>query len=166
MNRLSLLVLSFLAPALAGARAEVPDTIAAPGEVLIATVHATGVQVYECEFDLAGNLIWHFREPIATLVTNGKTVGRHFAGPIWEMDDGSAVSARVSGDTPGARSDDIPLLRLAATRLAGGKIAGVTTIQRINTKGGVAEGACDSHGKLLSVPYSADYAFYAKNKGY
>ena len=30
----------------------------------------------------------------------------------------------------------------------------------------LAAGACDSHGKLLSVPYSADYAFYTKNKGY
>jgi uncharacterized protein DUF3455 len=168
MNRLSLsiLVLSFLAPALSGARAEVPETIAAPGEILLTTVHATGAQVYECQFDLAGNLIWHFREPIATLVADGKTVGRHFAGPIWEMDDGSAVSAKVSGRAPGASSNDIALLRLAATRIAGGKIAGVTTIQRLNTKGGVAEGACDSHGKLLSVPYSADYAFYTKNKGF
>jgi hypothetical protein len=35
MNRLSLsiLVLSFLAPALSGARAEAPETIAAPGEI-------------------------------------------------------------------------------------------------------------------------------------
>ena len=166
MNRLSLLVLSLLAPALSGAQAEVPETIAAPGEILVATVHATGAQVYECQFDMAGNLIWHFREPIATLVADGETVGRHFAGPIWEMADGSAVSATVSGGAPGASSNDIPLLRLAATRLSAGKIAGVTTIQRINTKGGVAEGACDSHGKLLSVPYSADYAFYAKNTGY
>jgi hypothetical protein len=168
MNRLSLsiLALSFLAPALSDAKAEVPDSIAAPGEILIATVHATGAQVYECQFDHAGNLVWHFREPIATLVADGKTVGRHFAGPVWEMADGSAVSARVSGRAPGASADDIPLLRLAATRLAGGKIAGVTTIQRLNTKGGVAEGACDSHGKLLSVPYSADYAFYTRNKGY
>ena len=35
MNRLSLLVLSFLVPALSGARAEIPETIAAPGEVLV-----------------------------------------------------------------------------------------------------------------------------------
>ncbi len=34
---------------------------------------------------------WTFREPIATLLDDGKTVGRHYAGPNWEDNDGSAV---------------------------------------------------------------------------
>ncbi len=50
-----------------------------------------------------------FREPIATLMIDGKTVGRHFAGPIWEMTDGSAVGAKVSAQAPGATANDIPL---------------------------------------------------------
>ena len=32
----------------------------------------------------------------------------------------------------------------------------------MNTKGGVAEGPCDAAGALLSVPYSAEYAFLKK----
>ena len=145
------------------AAAEVPETIAARGETLIATAHATGAQVYECKTNSDGKLAWQFREPIATLVINGKTVGRHFAGPIWEMSDGSAVGAKVSAQAPGASSNDIPLLRLdVVARHGSGLLAGVTTVQRLNTHGGRADAACDAPGTFLSVPYSADYAFYKK----
>jgi hypothetical protein len=43
-----------------------------------------------------------------------------------------------------------------------GTLAGVTTIQRIKTKGGNAEGPCESAGSFLSVPYAADYTFFKK----
>jgi len=143
--------------------AEVPETIAARGETLIATTHATGAQVYECKTNSEGKLAWQFREPIATLMIDGKTVGRHFAGPVWEMADGSAVSAKVSAQAPGATANDIPLLRLdVAARHGSGLLSGVTTIQRLNTNGGRADAACDAPGTFLSVPYSADYAFYKK----
>ena len=69
-----------------------PDAIAAHGETLVATVHAVGAQVYECKADASGKLVWQFREPIATLLDDGKTVGRHYAGPHWEMADGSTVN--------------------------------------------------------------------------
>ena len=145
------------------AAAEVPETIAARGETLIATTHATGAQVYECKANSEGKLAWQLREPIATLMIDGKTVGRHFAGPAWEMADGSAVSARVSAQAPGATANDIPLLRLdVAARHGSGLLSGVTTIQRLNTNGGRADAACDAPGTFLSVPYSADYAFYKK----
>src|ERR1700730_5291030 len=97
------------------AAAEVPEAIAARGEVLITTVHAVGAQVYECKADSAGNLVWQFREPIATLFMAGKTVGRHYAGPNWEMTDGSAVRGKVAAQAPGMGPDDIPLLKLEAT---------------------------------------------------
>ena len=143
--------------------AEVPETIAARGETLIATTHATGAQVYECKTKSEGKLAWQFREPIATLMIDGKTVGRHFAGPVWEMADGSAVSAKVSAQAPGATANDIPLLRLdVAARHGSGLLSGVTRIQRLNTNGGRADAACDAPGTFLSVPYSADYAFYKK----
>jgi hypothetical protein len=159
--RLSILALSILP--LPVAAAETPAAIAAPGEALVATVQAAGAQVYECRLDAAGKLAWQFREPIATLMVEGKTIGRHYAGPTWEMSDGSAVDAKASGRAPGASANDIPLLKLdVAARRGNGQLAGVTTIQRINTKGGVAGGECSSYGALLSVPYTADYAFYRK----
>jgi len=145
------------------AAAEVPETIAARDETLMLTAHAIGAQVYECKTNSDGKLAWQFREPIATLMIDGKTVGRHFAGPAWEMIDGSAVSAKVSAQAPGATTNDIPLLRLdVAARHGSGLLSGVTTVQRLNTHGGLADAACDSPGTFLSVPYSADYAFYKK----
>jgi uncharacterized protein DUF3455 len=159
----TLAVAIFLVP-LAAARAQMPDAIAAPGQPVAATVHAEGAQVYECKGDSSGKLTWQFREPTATLLLDGgKTVGGHYAGPSWEMADGSAVVAKVSGRVPGTTGGDIPLLKLEVTTQRGsGQLSGVTTVQRLNTKGGVAEGACDRAGAFLSVPYSADYVFLRK----
>ena len=142
-----------------------PDAIATSGEVLVATVHAEGAQLYECSADVGVKLAWQFREPIATLLIDRKTVGRHYAGPSWELVDGSVVTGEVSGRAPGLTSKDIPLLRLQVMSQRGsGRLTGVTTIQRLNTKGGVAEGPCESSGALLTVPYSADYTFYRKHR--
>jgi hypothetical protein len=147
----------------AAAAAEVPDAIATPGEVLVTTAHAVGAQVYECRSDSAGKLVWQFREPIATLFIAGKTVGRHYAGPNWEMIDGSTVSGKVAAQVPGAGPNDIPLLKLEAASWHGtGQLSRITTIQRLNTRGGRVDATCDSVGTFLSVPYSADYAFYKK----
>lgn len=148
----------------ATAAAEVPLAIAAPGEVLVTTAHAVGAQVYECRSDSAGKLVWQFREPIATLLIAGKTVGRHYAGPSWEMSDGSAVTGKVSAQVPGADPNDIPLLKLEAASWHGtGQLSKITTIQRLNTRGGRVDATCNSVGTFLSVPYTADYAFYKKS---
>ena len=156
-------ILAALILPLSVARAEVPDAIAAKGETLVAIVHAQGAQVYECKADASGKLVWQFREPIATLFEGGKTVGRHYAGPHWEMADGSAIVGKVAGRAPGATPKDIPLLKLEVTSRRGtGRLADVATIQRLNTRGGAADGPCEMAGVFQSVPYSADYAFYRK----
>jgi hypothetical protein len=140
-----------------------PEAIAAPGQTLVAIAHAQGAQVYECKAEASGRLAWAFREPVATLMIDGKTVGRHYAGPSWEMADGSAVVGKVAGRAPGATAQDIPLLKLEAVSHRGsGQLAGVATILRLNTQGGAAEGACEHAGAFLSVPYAAEYAFYRR----
>jgi hypothetical protein len=146
------------------ASAQVPDAIAAPGETQIARLHAEGAQVYECKADATGKLTWTFREPIATLMADGKTVGRHYAGPNWEYSDGSAVVGKVTGNTPGTTAKDIPWLRLeAAAHRGNGTLSSVTTVQRINTVGGTLSGACSTAGTFQSEPYSADYVFLRKS---
>ena len=156
-----ILTLSILLPSMAGA--QVPDAIAVPNETLVETIHAEGAQIYECKADASAKLVWQFREPIATLFVKAETVGRHYAGPNWELADGSGVSGKVSGRAPGATPKDIPLLKLEVTAQRGtGKLTGVTTIQRLNTKGGVAEGSCEAAGAFHAVPYSADYTFFKK----
>ncbi|NWG22902.1 MAG: DUF3455 domain-containing protein [Pseudorhodoplanes sp.] len=148
------------------AMAEMPEAIAAPGQTLVATLHAEGAQVYECKADASGTLAWQFREPVATLIEGGKTVGRHYAGPHWELADGSRIAGKLAGRAPGATPGDIPLLKLDVVARGGsGRLSDVATIQRINTKGGVAEGACPTAGAFLNVPYSADYAFYRRDRG-
>ncbi len=137
-----------------------PDAIAATGETAVLTVHAEGAQVYECKAVTDGKLAWSFREPVATLITDGKTVGRHYAGPNWELADGSAVVGRATGNAPGATASDIPWLKLEVISQRGtGTLTGVTTVQRINTSGGKLDGACDKAGSFKSAPYSADYVF-------
>jgi hypothetical protein len=39
----------------------------------------------------------------------------------------------------------------------------VTTVQRVNTTGGKAEGTCNKAGAYRSIPYSADYVFLRKS---
>jgi Protein of unknown function (DUF3455) len=142
------------------ARAQVPAVLAAPGEAVVATIHAEGAQIYECNVDTAGKATWLFREPITTLILNDKTIGRHYAGPTWELTDGSAVTGKAISNSPGATAADIPWLKLDVVNHRGnGLLSNVTTVQRINTRGGVAQGMCDQRGSLLSVPCSADYSF-------
>jgi hypothetical protein len=158
--------LVLLSGSLVGARAAempTPDAIAAPGETIMRTLHAEGAQVYECKAGTDGKLGWAFREPIATLLLDGKTVGRHYAGPTWEYNDGSAVVGKVAGGAPGATASDIPWLKLeVASRRGSGVLTGVTTVQRINTRGGKLEGTCERAGTYRSAPYSADYVFLSK----
>ena len=153
----SLMGASMLVGAASG---QLPDTIAAPGETAVTTLHAEGAQVNECKADAAGKLVWQFREPIATLLLDGKTLGRHYAGPTWELAAGGAVMGKVLGRAPAASAKDIPWLKLEVSERRGaGTLSGVTTVQRINTRGGAAEGACDRVGEFLSVAYAADYVF-------
>lgn len=145
------------------AETPLPGAIAAPGETTVLSVHAEGAQVYECKTGTDGKPGWAFREPIATLLMDGKTVGRHYAGPSWEHIDGSAVVGKVVGSAPGATPDDIPWLKLdVISRRGSGVLTGVTTVQRINTKGGKLEGTCDKPGGFRDMPYSADYVFLRK----
>jgi Protein of unknown function (DUF3455) len=145
------------------ASAQMPPAIAAPGESVVATLHAEGAQVYECKAGADGKLAWAFREPIATLMLDGKTVGRHYAGPNWEHTDGSAVVGKAVANAPGKGAGDIPWLKLEVVAQRGsGALSGVTTVQRINTAGGAHSGACDKAGAFYSAPYAADYVFLRK----
>jgi hypothetical protein len=157
--------LALVAAALTGgtAGAQVPAALAAPGETVVATFHAEGAQVYDCKADAGGKLAWQFREPIATLLLDGKTVGRHYAGPNWEAADGSAVTGKAVANVAGSTQSDIPWLKLEVVDHRGsGTLSGVTTVQRINTHGGVVNGLCDRAGTYYSAPYSADYVFLRK----
>ncbi|WP_244509881.1 DUF3455 domain-containing protein [Rhizobium sp. AC27/96] len=160
---MGVIALLTLASAIGATAAPLPKEIRADEAKLIWQVHAVGLQIYECKADAAGKLTWQFREPLATLISEGKTVGRHFAGPGWEFNDGSRIKGKVVAQAPGASEKDIPVLRLDVIQHDGsGDLSKVDTVQRLDTKGGIYSGACDKTGDLHSEPYSADYVFLTR----
>jgi hypothetical protein len=127
---------------------------------VILSAHAEGAQVYECKAAPGGGLAWAFREPIATLIVDGKTIGRHYAGPHWAFDEGSVVQGKLAGSAPGTTPADIPQLKLDIVAHAGhGLLDNSTAVFRVATKGGALAGGCDAAGVLKAVPYEADYVF-------
>lgn len=149
-------------PAFTGpARAvDLPAGLAASG-VAVLTLHAEGVQIYRCETGTDGRTAWKFREPLATLLSDDATVGRHFAGPTWELSDGSAVAGKMAAQAPGRTAADIPWLRLDVTNRRGaGALTKVTAVQRLNTRGGAFAGPCTPAGAFHLEPYAADYVFF------
>jgi hypothetical protein len=159
-------IIACLTLAYGASAAEVPDAIAAKGETVVLQVHAEGAQIYECKAaETGGALSWQFREPIASLFREGVTVGLHYEGPRWEIEE-SLIAGKVSASAPASSGKDIAWLKLDVTTDADGPgpLAGVTAVQRINTAGGVLEGPCEKTGDLRAVSYAADYVFLKKQK--
>ena len=147
--------------------AALPEPVRVPaGQKVMMSTTGVGEITYECreKKDMAGAYEWAFVGPVATLYSGDKkAVGKYYAGPTWEANDGSKVTGKqlaVSPATPG----NIPLqLVKAEPAMGAGAMTGVSYIQRLNTKGGVAPAmACDamSKGKRQQVAYEADYVFY------
>jgi hypothetical protein len=164
--RKTALALLLIPGSLAGAAAAeepLPDAIAAPGLTIVLTAHAQGLQIYECKAGSDGKLVWTFSQPQATLTADDKVIGRHSAGPTWELEDGSAVVGKAVGNAPGKTANDIPWLKLeAASHRGSGTLSEVTAVQRINTVGGKLDDTCDRPGTTRGMPYAADYVFLRK----
>lgn len=134
------------------------------------TWHAVGSQIYECRADGKGGWAWVFVAPEADLFNQkDEKVGTHGAGPHWTALDGSKTLGAVKARADAARPTDIPLLLLSATSAGTpGKMAAVTSVQRLNTEGGNAPAkGCATQadaGKRIKEGYTADYVFFtAKN---
>lgn len=132
----------------------------------LATVAATGVQIYECRAEAGASApSWAFVAPEAELFDRqGRSIGTHGAGPFWMGHDGSRVVGSVSARADAPTAGSIPWL-LLATRSTGGAgvFSPVTHIQRTHTEGGAAPaGGCEARtlGQRLRVPYRADYRLF------
>jgi len=76
------------------------------------------------------------------------------------------VTGKATANTPSPDSDSIPWLLITAASHSGneGTLRKVTSIQRLNTKGGKAPGTgCVKQNvdQEVHVPNSADYLFFA-----
>ena len=144
---------------------KVPAALAVPaGAKVVARFHATGAQVYACT-SAAGLYSWLLARPDATLLdASGAVAGSHGAGPSWKLKDGSAVVGKKLAQAAAPEAGAVPWLLLRATSTSGtGQLTGVTFVQRVATKGGVAPATgCDAThvGTEVRANYSADYYFY------
>ena len=174
MKKLSMIAAALALSACASApmmmkvdNAALPEPVRVPaGQKLMMSTTGVGEITYECreKKDMAGAHEWAFVAPVATLYSGDKkTVGKYYAGPTWEANDGSKVTGKQLAVSPAAPGN-IPLQLVKTDPAMGaGAMTGVSYIQRLNTKGGVAPAmACDasSKGKRQQVAYEADYVFY------
>jgi hypothetical protein len=143
-----------------------PDLVPPASADLLFELQGQGVQIYTCQADPndATAFVWTFTAPEAKLRnTRGEVVGRHFAGPTWQGNDGSAVVGKVLERADAPNKKAIPWLLLEAKAHQGsGVFSTITYIQRLDTVGGVApaEGCDVAHaGEEARVPYEATYAF-------
>jgi len=153
------------------ARPEVPESLKAPASeegILMGTQRACR---YTCAKPRAEQKsTWVLKAPEAELTdAAGKKIIHHFAGPSWKHVDGSEVTGKLAARQDAPKPDAIPWLLLSAASHTGeGILARVTSIQRINTEGGLPPKAGDctvaANGAESKSAYSADYYFYAPAK--
>jgi len=147
--------------------ASLPEAVRVPaGATQKMWTVGSGEITYECreKKEMAGAFEWAFVGPVATLKDkSGAVVGKYYAGPTWEANDGSKVTGKqlaVAPSTPG----NIPLqLVKTAPAMGMGAMQGLSHIQRLQTQGGVAPAtacAMANKGERKQVAYQADYVFY------
>lgn len=145
----------------AGSSIEVPE-----GSRVVLAARGEGAQIYKCS-EAQGSYKWVLAGPDARLLDEtGQQIGKHFAGPTWQLVDGSQVigelvASKASGDAHAVAW----LLLRAKSGSATGKLRDVAYVRRTETHGGVADpSGCRSAsdaGRTARVPYSATYTFYA-----
>jgi Protein of unknown function (DUF3455) len=149
---------------------DVPEAILAPaGEQVVLLAHASGSQIYTCQAGTEGKFAWILKGPDAELKDqDGKVIGHHFAGPAWKLNDGSEVTGKAIAHVDSPDSGSVQWLLVNVVSHSGqGRLAKVTTIQRVQTHGGKApaEGCDESHPNAeTKSEYTAAYYFYAPAK--
>ncbi|NWL23328.1 DUF3455 domain-containing protein [Pseudomonas umsongensis] len=153
------------------AQTDLPDSIKVPDghKVALETV-GVGEITYECrdKANSAGQTEWFFVGPKAVLNDrSGKQVGTYFGPPAtWQAKDGSKITGTQLAVAPSS-TGDLPYQLVKANPAEGnGAMNGVSYIQRVAVKGGVApkiECTAANKGNRELVKYQADYIFWAAN---
>ena len=149
-------------------QSSLPTAVQVPaGQRIAMETVGAGDITYECRAkkDMPSAFEWVFVGPDAKLMDrSGKVVGRYYGPPAtWESNDGSKVTATQLAVAP-ASAGNIPLQLVKANPATGmGAMQGVTYIQRVATKGGVAPAAActaANAGQKQVVKYQADYIIW------
>lgn len=173
MNAKALLCFTglLIASPAAFAQAGLPDSIKVPdGHKVVLETTGIGEITYECrdKANAAGQTEWTFVGPKAVLNDrSGKQVGTYFGPPAtWQAKDGSKITGTQLAVAPSG-AGNLPYQLVKANPAEGkGAMSGVSYIQRVALKGGVApstECTTANKGKQEVVKYQADYIFWAAN---
>lgn len=159
------------APSAAGtmfSQDSLPAAIQVPAgnRVAMETV-GVGEITYECrdKANMPGQTEWVFVGPKAVLNDrSGKQVGTYYGPPAtWESNDGSKLTATQLAVAPSGTGNLPYQLVKANPAMGSGAMTGVTFIQRVALKGGVAPAAActtANKGERQIVKYQADYIFW------
>ncbi|MCF5173296.1 DUF3455 domain-containing protein [Pseudomonas canadensis] len=173
MNAKALFCLTALLAATpaAFAQTDLPDSIKVPdGHKVAMETTGVGEITYECrdKANAVGQTEWTFVGPKAVLNDrSGKQVGTYFGPPAtWQAKDGSKITGTQLAVAPSG-AGNLPYQLVKANPAEGkGAMSGVSYIQRVALKGGVApssECTAANKGKQEVVKYQADYIFWAAN---
>jgi hypothetical protein len=149
-------------------QAGLPDAVKVPaGHAVAMETVGAGDITYECraKANMPGQHEWVFVGPDAKLMDRaGKQVGKYYGPPAtWESMDGSKVTATQVAVAPNGTGNIPHQLVKANPAMGMGAMQGVSYIQRVSTRGGVAPAsACGASnmGEKQVVKYQADYIFY------
>lgn len=126
-----------------------------PHSRLLLRAIGSGDQVYGC-----ANGHWALKAPDAMLLNQeGAVIGRHFAGPTWQLDDGSLVKGKAVAEELAPDKPAVPWLLLESVG-GSGRLGTMRFIQLTGTHGGNAPGGSCSESATRRVPYTATYSFY------
>ena len=152
-------------------QAALPDAVKVPaGHAVVMETVGVGEITYECKAKagptaMAGEFEWAFVGPKAVLNNrSGRPVGSYYGPPAtWQAADGSRITGAQLAVAPSS-AGNIPLQLVKANPAMGaGAMMGISHIQRVATKGGVAPAmacAAANMGQKQVVSYQADYIFY------
>jgi hypothetical protein len=146
----------------------VPDAIiASSDEAPMIRATSDGMDKYECKRDDKGAPVWVDVAPDlapTTLYDETGLIGRRSRGPVFESSDGSMAVAKVKSTVKAPDGQGVDWVLYTTTPSGNGAFGKVTSVQRVNTVGGLPPPAgCDAQniGATHSVAFRATYYFYS-----
>jgi hypothetical protein len=138
-----------------------------PGQAQALMLHASGVLIYECQPKASDptKFEWVLKSFEADLYDyNSLPVGRYYAGPTWELDDGGKVIGRLKTTADSPDGKGMPWQLFDVVQASGTIMGKIKSIRCVKTYGGKVpnEPATEARvGQESRAEFHATYKFYA-----
>lgn len=167
---LTLVLLLLTACATQPVQTQVPASLVPVGERQVDRFESRGMLTYECraKAGAASSAEWGYVAAETELIDGqGKGIGKHtFPPPLWQALDGSKFTGTIKARADAPQAGAAPWL-LVSTRSTGGegRFSKITSLQRVNTQGGIAPTRrCDGTtiGAKERVAFTSDLVLFSK----